>query len=487
MKTNSFLFFSFFLTLLIVSCSGNDNSSSTDDESIGDLEAQRLLTITTLTGDDERMWFIQTANLTNANGTFDISNQYNIKDDEFIFSGDLLSGNLEWRPGYDINLEATSVAGTAKDYYLGPKNYSFHFTEDSPNQLTSIDNLFSFTVTDNQTITGVIRFPSQGGELALTLIPKTTVNYTTPPSSGLNFSFIGSIEDSSLFNSDTAGGMIGSYSDNSLFLVSRNDYTDQVSEQILKYNIDTNIWTTNLYPQLQFVTKRLNIINNELVVFGGEIVSTYPLQPNGAPTREFRHDLRITRFGFTVQDNLGYFVGNEMGFRNQPAKIRSYNYLTNEINQITTLPKPRVYGAAEIVNNDLYVFGGRTNFPTQEYTDLDAECFKVNITTGDITSFHMPELATLTFAAKKENLIYVAYETRIDADGDGVMDNDDRNIHFAVYDTQNDTFEEIPHNLDDSDLYTSITAITIFNGKLYAAIVTPTPYPHVIRIFSAPL
>lgn len=493
MKTTIRITYLLLLACITFACGSDDETIQSDDNDQGEaLEEQRATTLNILAGNDAKVWFIQSANLTNLNGSFDVSNQFNIKDDEFIFSGSITAGNLQWRPGHDINLDATSVASSAKDYYLEPQDYSFTFIEDSASQLTSIDGQFIFEVVDNETINGTITLSSRSqneGNLTISLTPKAPENYRTPPQSGLNFTFVSSIEDETNFISETAGGMIGSYSDNSLFLVSRNDNAAQgMSEQILKYSLDTNNWTTNLYTQLQFVTKRLNIINNELVVFGGQIVSTYPLTPNGAPTSEFTHDLGLTRFGFSVQGDLGYFVGNNSETPDgAPAQIRLYNYLTNEIDNVTTLPKPRLYGGTEIVNNELFVFGGRNLFPAGTYDDLDAECFKVDLQTGNISSFNMPQLATMSYAARFENLIYVGYETRSDDDNDNEINDDDRTVHFAVYNTQNDSFTEIAHNLDDSDLYSSIHAITIFNGKLYVAYASLIGDPLEIKIFSAPL
>ncbi|WP_415374118.1 hypothetical protein [Patiriisocius sp. Uisw_017] len=473
-------------------CSEDDESTIIPDleDLLEILAVERTEAIATLTSNNNGTWKINQASLIINGTTIDISSNFNVVDDEFVFSGTIDNGILVWKPSNAINLEGTSSQETLLDYYLEPVVSTFSFDENSSSNLTSLDGAFIFQINDDNTISGIISTSGRSqmaGTMTVLLTPKTTIDYRTLPSSGLNFSLVTSIFDESNFTGETPGGMIGSYSDNSLFLASRNDATPSgTAEQILKYDLTNNNWTTSLYPQSQFITKRLNIINNELIVFGGQIVTTYPLNPNGTPTSEFTHDLGLTRFGFAVQGDSGYIVGNsvdDMG----PALVRSYDYTTNQISNITTLPSPRVYGASEIVNGELFVFGGRTYFPASLYTDLDGECFKVDLATGNISSFNMPQVATMSYAARLENLIIVGYETRTDDDGDGDIGQDNRTVHFAVYNTLDNSFTEISHNLDDSDMFSSIHAITIFNNKLYAVLAAPTGTQIELKILSAPL
>ncbi len=456
------------------------------------IDAIQANSIEILTGGNAKTWKISSAQL-DANGTIlDLSSNFNITDDEFIFSGTVENGMLNWRPGHAVNLEGTTNQETLLDYYLGPIDSSVTFNTDSGTSLTTLDGEFTFDVVDANTITGLLTTSGRqaSGDLSITLTQKTQEDYASIPSAGLDFSLVTTNQAGNIFGETTAG-MIGSYSDNSLYLVSRGTNPNSGidgGEEILKYDLNTGTWTSNFYEQDQYITKRLNIINNELIVFGGHIVSTYPLNPSGPPSSEFLHNIGLTRFGFAVQGDYGYVTGNDANFEtNLPAVIRKYNYLNNELIEISTLPKSRVYAGAEIINNNLFIFGGRDEFSgSLTYDELDTECFILDLTTGNFTSFNMPQPATMSFAARVENLIYVGYETRSDDDGDNIYTDDDRSIHFAIYNTLDDTFTEINHNLDDSDMQSSIHAITIFNGKLYV-IYGDSSNPETASIFSAPI
>ena len=481
MNTRSKYLVLLLIPLLLISCGNDDEAPQPTDDMGETLEEERAMTISNLTADGEKLWKISAATLTNTNGTYDMTGRYNIEDDEFLFGGDATSGSLRWSPGYALNLDASNTNDTAIDYYLSPETYVFTFNEDSSNELTSIDGQLVFTVLDDETITGTITFAgrSAAGELLeVTLAPKTTADFSSPPSNGLVFEQVTLYDDLTISGatifSESAAGIIGSYSDNSLFVVCRGfDGGNNTSELIYKYSLDGDAWSVNLYNQQQFITKRLNIINNELVAFGGQIATTYPLEL-GLPNSEFQHDLAYTRFGFAVQGDFGYVVeGSTEQGPLPPSNILKYNYLDNSITQIGTLPKARLYGGSEIVNDKLYVFGGRNEFIDGA---LDAESFIYDLQDNSVSSFMMPDAPRMSFAAKNGTLIYVGYT---------VADQNGQSIKFGVYDTAANTFSPIADNLDDSSGIDVIEGITVFNGFLYA--IYGNSQENIMRIFRAPL
>ncbi len=465
-KISILLLTSFFF----VSCSNDDsgNTATTiDDDNSGEVSQEEALatartqTLEFLTSGGEQTWKITNASLETSSGVFDISDNFNVTDDEFVFT----STTLIWNAGNAINTNATTEAETGLDFYVAPDESTIEFQPESGTSLTAIDNRLSFEVVDNQTITAVLTAGSSAlGDITLELAPKTASDYKSPPSSGLSFNLITTINGPGI-GGDGSCGFIGSYSENSFYVVHRDDtQSDDTGspERIIKYNLDTGVETENLYYNPDFVTKRLNIIDNELVVFGGNNVNTYPLNPSGDATNTFTHGLQLTRFGFAVQGANGYVVGSNFTV---PANsnITRYNYVTNQVDILGELPKARFYGGAEIVNNKLYVFGGRPEFNSDE---VDAESFIYNLEDGSIDSFDMPESPTNSYAARFENLIYVAYETRTPAGEPGIFD-DDRIINFGVYNTFDDSFIVVSHNLDDSDMFSTVHAITVFNDAIY--------------------
>lgn len=490
------------LSLLLLNCSSDDNGNNgmmDDDTMMEDpqeiLDMERAANILILTGNDiEKVWRIGNATLESNGTTIDLSNNFNVTDDEFIFSGTATNGMLEWRPGNAINLNGTTNQETLLDYYLAPINSPITFLPESATNITTLDGGFIFEVVDENTITGTLNTSGRSqadGDLTITLNQKTQADYANVPENGLNFSLVTSFNttNGSILGSEGATGFRGSYSDNSFFVVSRDNSQNTGNgspEQILKYNVDSNTFEENLFYQQQFVSKRLNIINNELVVFGGQFVNTYPLNPNGDATSVFQHDLGLTRFSFAAQGDFGYTAGGDQdntGSGTAPnAIVRSYNYLSNQFQTIATLSKPRFFAGSEVVNNKLYVFGGRPTFPGEG--NPDAESFIIDVNNGSTTSFAMPEAPYLSYASRNEHLIYVGYETRIDDGGDA--NQFDKQINFGVYNTLDDTFMELPHNLDDSGQLTTISAITVFNDKLYVLYgdIADTSQ---VSIFSAPI
>ena len=141
------------LSLLIVSCKEDDSGPTDDtDDTVSELQEAREASNLILTNGETKTWKIVSAILENSSGTLDLTGNYNIRDDEFIFSGDLDAGNLEWRQGYKVNPEGTTLQETYLDYYVSPENYPYSFLEDSSDELTSVNGAFLFTIVNDNTI-----------------------------------------------------------------------------------------------------------------------------------------------------------------------------------------------------------------------------------------------------------------------------------------------------------------------------------------------
>ncbi|MFK5983249.1 MAG: hypothetical protein QM499_10065 [Flavobacteriaceae bacterium] len=206
-----------FFSVLIISCDSDTVVSEEENNPQNILEEERDVTIETLSNGEEKTWKIENAILTNESGSFDISENFNVIDDEFIFKA---NGSFIWRPGNDINSEGTTTEETLIDYYRSPVNSSYLFNEDSSIDLSTMDGRFLFTLKEDGTITGTLSLVGkirEGGELNLILNNKTSEDYPNIPESTLNFIEVFTFESNGIFN--RAPGMIGSYSDNSLFIV----------------------------------------------------------------------------------------------------------------------------------------------------------------------------------------------------------------------------------------------------------------------------
>jgi len=140
------------LFTFIISCGSDDTEVPAEgDDPQTVLEEERVLTTENLSNGEEKTWRIESAILRNESGTIDISGNFNVVDDEFIFKAD---GNFIWRPGNDINSEGTTSEETLNDYYRSPINSTYIYNEGSSSDLTTLGGSFTFTVEDDETIIG---------------------------------------------------------------------------------------------------------------------------------------------------------------------------------------------------------------------------------------------------------------------------------------------------------------------------------------------
>ncbi len=439
------------LSFIIFSCSNDDSSITNETPSI---EESRAATIQTIANGGSKTWYIKNAELVNENGTFNITNSYNVTDDDFVFNQ---NGDVQWNQGNDINQYATSALDAAIDYYREPIKGTLAFIEESSDEFTLFDGLITLKLEEESILTGSINFDAgnAGAQLNITLAERTPESYPAPPSEGLNFSTITTYLSQGIFDQGAAG-FIGSNSNNSLFIALRDDTGASAAEVILDYDIENNTWTENHFIQGDFVTKRFSIINNQLIVFGASITNHYTLPPDIAPYQTFPHNLYLTRFSLSSQGNLAYVTGTSLTEPDPltPSQITSYNYLTNNISQVTTLPKSRANAGSEILNNKLYIFGGRPDINASEY---DAECFIVNLENGNISTFMMNDAPKESYAARYQNLIYVGYN---------YFDGPVQKIKFGVYNSITDSYTNVSDNLVDGNDF-EIAGITIINDYLY--------------------
>ncbi len=463
-RLTNYILSSITISMLLFSCGSDDSVIIDEEDPQTILEEQQAVTTEELTDGNEKTWKINSGILRNEFGTFDISENFNVVDDEFIFKSD---GTLIWRPGNDINLDGASVEETFIDFYRSPISSQFTYDENSSSNLSALNGSFSFTVEDDETITGILIFQgrsSSSSELNIILSNKAPEDYPQVPNSGLNFTEAFTFESDGI--SGYAPGMIGSNSDNSLFIVTREDGLNNGTtspERIIKYNFNSGTLEENLYFNSDFVSKQLHIINNQLVVIGGQFVNTYNLDFSGA-TITTTHGLAITRFGMAVTENDAYIIGGDLDINNtgiiEAEKIYKWDILNESLSFVTDLPEDRFGARGTIVNDKLYVFGGATEFPPNSSNNT---IYIYDLINGAITTESMNTNAEFTYVDKFQNLIFIAGNKRL-------IQNDlfiGYETTLAVYDTENNTYTDISHNLDLSDINTTIWGLSIFNNKLY--------------------
>jgi hypothetical protein len=260
-----------------------------------------------------------------------------------------------------------------------------------------------------------------------------------------------------------AQGMIGSSEDNSLFIAIRETDLNN-AERLLKVNLATNNITEKIFDQTQFVTKRLHIRGNQLIVIGGQYVNTYNLDLSGGDPISVTHGKSLSRFGMTVLDDNAYIIGGDIGVIDEESdKIFSWNIETETFSEFSSMPDSRFHSDGTIVNDNLYVFGGCSQFGDRFTASTTA--YKININNpSNVETFEIDQAIDVAFVRRFQNLIYIAGQTSI-------IDANDQisavNPIVAVYNTSDNTYQELNTNLINTSGFDAIHQMCIINGKMY--------------------
>ncbi len=463
MRTTKFYLITIGLITLF-SCNKDDDATMIAPESTLSELRDKTTNILTSTG-NSKTWKISKATLTNGNSEIDITQNFNVVDDEFIFSGTTENGTLEWRKGYDIQTKASNISGTLLDKYVSPITTTFSYQDNSSTVVKANSGNSTFQVNEDNSVEATIT-NDDNTKYTFTLIEKTLNDFLSAPKSGLNFTTAFTFESDAI-NGSSRAGMIGSYADNSLFIATREDELENSEsvrpERILKFDIATNTITENLFFKLDFVTKRLHIIGNQLIVVGGKQVNTYNLDLSGGDPVSMDHGKNFTRFGMTVLNDNAYLIG---GGLNETAanKIYSWNIASQSLAELTTLPEAKYGTDGTIINDNLYVFGGTNTFPISSSPSSN-KVYKVDVNDpSNIETLTINQAIDIAFVQKYQNLIYIAGQ---------IYTKDSNNLITAnrpvigVFNTLDNSYQELNTNLTSSSGSDTIHQMCIFNNKMY--------------------
>jgi len=461
------------LLILFVSCNKDSEITSITEENlppemIDELSDLRNEVISTLVGTTSKVWKISEATLVAQNNSLDITDNFNVDDDEFIFSTNSENNQLEWRIGHTVNTNANTVSETLLDYYLSPKNLAIQFKPEG-GELLAGDGLFNLQILDKVPTLSINNEDGTQFQFTLTaLTEKNPGDYFAPPSTDFEFSEVASFRSDRIDGG--APGMIGSYSDNSMFIVTRKDFSldtsdDNEPEQILKFDLTNNEQSESLFANHDFISKQLHIINNQLIVVGGRFINTYNSDLSNTP-KSIEHGKNFTRFGMAVQNDHVYIIGGEFEPDNtaqndKANKVYQWNLNTETLIEFATLPEPRFGARATVVNDKLYIFGGSTDF----FGDPSSEILVTSLTDGvDWQVFDMGNAMQFTYVNKYQNLIFIAGKNK----GSFSL-NQAAESFIGVFDTNTNEFTEINHNLEifkEADI-DAIHQMCLFNDKMY--------------------
>ena len=450
---------------------------------------------------DLKVWKVSSAIVTNGTESFDISDNFNVLDDEIVFSGNKENGSLEWRKGHDINLSAQNIEETLLDYYRSPKSSPFSFVGESDSTLTSDD--FDIQISDESSVLLTLGSNATAKSKNITnkdldvqvnfvLTPKVPNDYKFAPDD-LVFSEAFTVETASV--ETHSPGMIGSNSDNSFFYVTREDgYTygnpdnpQQIRpDRVVKFDLDDMSQTEFVdYENIGSATKQLHIINNELISIGGGSIRKYDFDltnqvisdyNSGLISEEFGTEIVLSRFGMAVQDDYAYIIGGAttwfgdewQGAIEETKNIYRLDLNNNSLTFFAQLPEPRFGARGTIVDNKMYVFGGSPEFGY--LTPATDTIYIIDMNNPDsIQTLNLGSEIQHSFVQKDDNIIYVTGYKILDFTDQGlgnVTVNYD-NTKIWAFDTEDNSLKELSHNLSNPNGGSAVHQMAIFNGKMF--------------------
>ncbi len=407
---------------------------------------------------NSRLWKIENAVLTNATNPdgLTISELANVRDDEFEFNAfeDSLV-KLSWRVRNEIKADATDTKGALLDYYLSP--IVRELTIDDDGKITSGDpNLKIGAVSESKVS---IQYRKGSTQLTLDLTPQIDQPLEIP--STLQFKKISEVSGKGI---EQAAGFTGSMATNSLY-ISYKSLEGDFPERVLKYDIGNNLYKSQDFSHLDFVTKELYIINDELKVVGGRYVNTYSLELDKDPVT-VPHNLVLTRFGSTTLDDNIFLFGGDLQSPSSANAIYMHDQVSGHLNLVGTLPESRYWAHGEIVDGKLYVFGGRQEFNTEV---AEADIYVWDISSGNSATFKLPNSMHRTFTSRYEHLIVVG--------GQHIVSGQVPEIEttLGIFNTHDNTFKTIQTSIGFSGQRT-IYGLTVVGTKLYILVGTAQDY-----------
>ena len=126
------------------------------------------------------------------------------------------------------------------------------------------------------------------------------------------------------------------------------------------------------------------------------------------------------------------------------------------------MPEARFYADGTIVNDNLYVFGGCPQFIP---CNASTTAYKINISNpSNVETFEISQTINIAFVRRFQDLIYVAGQIFTSDANDQTTAV---NPTLGVYNTSDNTYQELSTNLTNTSGFDTIHQMCIVNGKMY--------------------
>jgi len=214
-----------------------------------------------------------------------------------------------------------------------------------------------------------------------------------------------------------------------------------------------NTMTERLYGRSDFVTKRIHVLEDEIMVVGGSFINTYNDRISRDPV-SVEHGEQLTRFGSFIYDSELYIFGGDLGVHDAD-KVKKWNASEGLFEVVATLPEPRYWTNGEVVGDYLYIFGGQQVFSSATFGEN--EIFVMDLQDFSIETLSLPENYNRVFTATIGTNIFVA----------GQVWRDENIItRMGIFDTRDHSFREVTFNLNDTWV-SSVYGLTSVGDRLY--------------------
>lgn len=465
----------FLLACGLLACESQEPELGRTPEEIRELELQ---TIRTITGENNPViWKISRAILKNKNGEFDISQNFNVLDDEFVFSASAnsqpQSNNLIWKRRNLVNLKANSILDAVQEYNHGVTSYNFNIIVEDEIEISVPNSPISFYMKGEE-IHGTLRFPQEEAQISVILSDYTEAELTGNIQE-LTFTEFSSIETGNMGGHSPA--FIASHKNQALYFVGREDIAggNPIPQRIIKFNSLTGE-RTEIFDASHFdaVTKGAAVIKDKLHVFGASFYSLYDLNLNSLQPWT-RHGDPNTRFGIApLGDQLLVYGISPISTHEMSHTIKGYNPMTNSFADHGEYENMRTDVRGVLIDDILHIYGG-----VQKWGDL--------YTNNNITIFDLKQKTSKrivapinmrrTYSGYKNNLVFFMGLTSASND------------KIVLYDVNTENFSVINTNLRELQTNGYAHGMAVLDSKLYVifGVDNSAQSPQSFKIFRADL
>lgn len=448
-----------FIQALVFSCQsdgidGNEN-----------IEENRRNAINFLTSNNEsKVWKIESAKIIKNNQEIDVTELFNVQDDEFVFSFSNTL-NLVWKPRHIVNLNANNLEEAQVESIISPKNYQLNFEENLSNKLNTTGNQISFEISNN-TLMGIIKTDgiTEAGLMRVVLKEKSNNFYPSAPQNLL-------FEELYSYPFDVNGSgpsFISSKKRNALFVA--NKASNSLPIVITTYDLATNQMTNYNNTIHQLSSFGMQIKHNSLFLATSNQIFKYDLNNMSNAPIVTNHQNYLTRFGTAIINNDIYLTSGDVEDASNANKIYRFDIQNSSTNTAPFLLSQAKYGGSStILDNNMYVFGGTLTFGANNPDTSSNKIVKINLNDNMVSEITMPKAAQYTYTTNHDHLIYVGGHLR-EFENMTLTNNE---IYIGVFNTITGTFTVINHNLDShfqNQQLKCIRGLTILNNKLYVLV-----------------